>query len=155
MDIKIPRRTVSAKVFFHRYGEEACDFFLAESSERHQGPETLDEFLNLDPREFIPIRMRDSGNIVLISKKFIEAATVSADNAALDDQHGVPPTRETKLKVTMTDDRTYQGVLRIYSSAYESRVTDFMNAPGAFFQLHTEAGVAYINKFYLNRIEES
>ena len=155
MDIKIPRRTITARVFFHRYGEEACDFFLAESSDRHQGPETLDEFLNLDPREFIPIRMRDSGNIVLISKKFIEAVTVPRDSAALDDNHGVPPTRESKLKATMTDDRTYQGTLRIYSAAHQARVTDFMNAPGAFFQLHTEAGVAYINKFYLSRIEES
>jgi hypothetical protein len=154
MDIKIPRRTITARVFFHRYGEEACDFFLAESSERHQGPETLDEFLNLDPREFIPIRMRDSGSIVLISKKFIEAATVPADSPALESDHGVPPTREAKLKVTMTDDRTYLGTLRIFGPAYEARVTDFMNAPGAFFQLHTEAGVCYINKFYLSRLEE-
>jgi len=154
MDIKIPRQTITARVFFHRYGEEACDFFLAESSDRHQGPETLDEFLNLDPREFIPIRMRDSGNIVLISKKFIEAVTVPNDSPALDTNLGIPPTREARLKATMTDDRTYLGVLRIFSSAYEARVTDFMNAPGAFFQLHTDSGVAYINKFYLSRIEE-
>jgi len=154
MDIKIPRLQMSVKVFFHHYGLEACDFFLAENSERHTGPETMDEFLNYDPREFIPVRLQESGNIMLISKKFIETVLVSSDSAALDKFQGVPPTREAKVKVIMTDERSYTGTIRIFNPAYEARTTDFLNAPEPFFQLQLDAQVAYINKIYLSRLEE-
>ena len=154
MDIKIPRLQVSVKVFFHHYGLEACDFFLAENSERHTGPETMDEFLNFDPREFIPVRLQESGNIMLISKKFIETVLVPADSKALGDMHGVPPTRETPVKVTMTDERSYTGIIRIFNPAYEARVTDFLNGTEPFFQLQLPEQVAYINKLFLSRLEE-
>jgi hypothetical protein len=128
--------------------------FLEETSERHTGPETLGEFLNQDPREFIPVCLRESGNILLISKKFIEAVLVSADSPANDADHGVPPTREARVKATMTDDRVYEGIVRIYQPPYESRVADYLNAPQPFFSIHLPDQVVYINKLFLSRLED-
>ncbi len=154
MDIKVPRIKVPCKVFVHHSGEEDCEIFLAESSSYHPGPETFDEFLNLDPREFIPLRLSYSGRVILMSKKYIEALSVSADINFVDKNEGATPIREVNVEIQMEDGRVYKGIVKIYGGIYDSRVVDFVNQGGIFFQLHSKDKIHYINKNFLKKIEE-
>lgn len=154
MDIKVPRIKVPCKVFVHHSGEEDCEVFLAEASSFKPGVETFDEFLNIDKREFVPIRLSYSGRVILMSKKFIETLSVSPEIAFVDKNEGTPPTREVEVEVQMEDGRTYRGKIKIFGGLYESRVIDFINQGGNFFQLHGEKTIYYINKNFLKKIEE-
>lgn len=154
MDIKVPRIKVPCKIYIHHSGEEDCEFFLAEVSPYHPGSETFDEFLNLDQREFIPIRLLYSGRIILISRKYIETVIVDARLPFIDLNEGTPPTREVQVEVQMEDGRIYKGKLKIYGGVFESRVLDFINQGGNFFQLYGEDKIYYINKNFLRKIEE-
>lgn len=154
MDIKVPRIKVPCKVFVHLSGEEDCEIFLAETSSFKPGVETFDEFLNIDKREFIPLRLSYSGRVILMSKKFIETISVSSDLTFIDKNEGTPPTREVEVEVQMEDGRIYRGNVKIFGGLYDSRVIDFINQGGTFFQLHSKGNVYYINKNYLKKIEE-
>ncbi|MEJ5167417.1 MAG: hypothetical protein WHV67_10375 [Thermoanaerobaculia bacterium] len=154
MDIKVPRIKVPCKVFVHHSGEEDCEVFLAEASSFKPGVETFDEFLNIDKREFVPIKLAYSGRVILMSKKFIETISVSPEIIFVDKNEGTPPTREVEVEVQMEDGRIYKGKIKIFGGLYESRVIDFINQGGTFFQLHSEKLVHYINKNFLKKIEE-
>lgn len=155
MDIKVPRINVPCKIFVHHSGEEDCEIFLAETSSFRPGVETFDEFLNIDKREFIPIKLSYSKRVILMSKKFIETITVSPELIFIDKNEGTPPTREVEVQVQMEDGRLYKGKIQIYGSLFESRVIDFINHCGIFFQLYGKDNVYYINKNFLKKIEET
>lgn len=155
MDIRVPRINVPCKVFVHHSGEEDCEIFLAETSSFRPGVETLDEFLNIDKREFIPIKLSYSKRVILMSKKFIETITVSPKLIFIDKNEGTPPTREVEVQVQMEDGRFYNGKIKIYGSLFESRVIDFINQGGTFFQLQGTDNIYYINKNFIKKIEET
>jgi hypothetical protein len=154
MDIKVPRITVPCKIFVHHSGEEDCEVFLAETSSFRPGVETFDEFLNIDKREFVPIRLSYSKRVILMSKKFIETITVDANSSFIDRNEGTPPIREVNVEIQMEDGRIYKGIIKIFGDSYESRVIDFINKGGNFFQLLSDKVVLYINKNFLKKIEE-
>lgn len=154
MDIKVPRIKVACKVFVHHSGDEDCEVFLAETSSFRPGVETFDEFLNVDKREFVPLRLSYSGRVILMSKKFIETVAVNPGLAFIDKNEGTPPTREVDVEVQMEDGRIYKGTIKIFAGLYESRVVDFINQGGLFFQLHSKEFIYYINKSFLKKIEE-
>ncbi len=154
MDIKVPRITVPCKIFVHHSGEEDCEVFLAESSSIKPGVETFDEFLNIDKREFVPVKLTYSKRVILMSKKYIETITVNVNSSFIDRNEGTPPTREVEVNIQMEDGRFYKGIIKIFGDLYESRVIDFVNKGGTFFQLLSNDIVHYINKNFLKKIEE-
>lgn len=131
-----------------------CEVYLAQSSQKGGRPETLDEFLNLDEREFIPVKFLETGRHIMVSKKLIEFVAVDQSLSGAYGKPQAPPTAEYQVRIELISGMSLEGKVSIYLDAEHARVSDLLNLGEPFIPIATSEEVIYVHRSMIRRVEE-
>lgn len=150
-DIRIP--THAAQVSIRLAGGEtlAGTLFLSRTSSFHEGPETLDEFLN-SHRSFFALRGSD-GRSCLIGAASVLLVSAGEDAPVLSRLPGRAWSTIEIIRLILVDGSTVEGTLRANLPPDRSRLSDVLNGEDAFVPIESAAGVVYVNKTAIRKLE--
>jgi hypothetical protein len=112
--------------------------FLSITSALHDGPETLDEFLNA-PRRLLPAGEGDKNE--LVARDAIVTARVASDIAPRGEGDAAPAVD--LVRVELVSGQAIDGAVQHVQG---TRLSDFFNAAPDFFAVEDECGVVFVNK---------
>ncbi len=124
--------------------------FLAPNSPRHDGPETLDEFLNA-ARSFLPVR--SGGSFLLLGSDSILVAKASPEAPLLSRLPGHVIANVYVVRVYLENGACVEGALSSNLPAGSSRVSDAFNQAGRFVPIESSDAVYLVRKDRVTRIE--
>lgn len=127
--------------------EEEVTVYLANSSAKHGGPETLDEFLNSE-RRFFPIK-RKSGHSALIRRRGVVHVKVGSDAPVLARRESATMPAIDLVRVRLDNGSELDGVLLHVDRDGHERLSDTFNEPADFFAIEVANGVVYVNKHHV------
>lgn len=127
--------------------EEEVTVYLADSSPKHGGPESLDEFLNSE-RRFFPVK-RNSGHSALIRRHAVVHVRVSLDSPVQSRRESATVPAIDLVRVRMDNGSELDGVLLHVDRAGHERLSDTFNEPADFFAIEVANGVVYVNKHHV------
>jgi hypothetical protein len=115
------------------------------------GPETPLEMLNR-PDAFFVVNL-PTGEVVFVCKD--QVASVVYRNEFHPEPERETVARHIPLEVMMTGGSEFRGEAVTELPPDHSRALDFLNAPGAFFELHTNDGICCINRSWVRAVRPS
>ena len=127
--------------------EEEVTVYLADSSAKHGGPESLEEFLNSE-RRFFPIK-RKSGHSALIRRRAVVHVRVAADTFVQSRRESATMPAIDLVRVRMDNGSELDGVLLHVDRVGHERLSDTFNEPADFFAIEVANGVVYVNKHHV------
>ncbi len=127
--------------------EEEVTIYLANSSSKHSGVETLDEFLNSD-RRFFAIK-RKSGHSALIRRRAVIHVRVAADSPLVSRRESATMPAIDLVRVRFDNGTEIDGVLLHIDREGHERLSDTLNEPDDFFAVEVNDGVLYVNKHHV------
>ena len=126
------------------------DIHLQPRVGHHDGPETPLEMLNrTDP--FFPVTLTE-GQIAFAAKAQVAMVTCDPD-VALTDMERASAAKTIRLHVTMAGGNQVEGWASLELPPTRNRTLDYLNEPGPFFALRTEASTCYINRTYVRVVK--
>jgi hypothetical protein len=127
--------------------EEEVTLYLADSAAHHEGPETLDDFLNSN-RRFFPIK-RKSGHSALIRRNAVVQVKVASDSPVVSRRESATMPAIDLVRVRLDSGSELDGVLLHVERDGHQRLSDAFNEPADFFALEVQHGVVYVNKHHV------
>jgi len=124
--------------------------FLAPNSPRHDGPETLDEFLNA-ARSFLPVR--SGGSFLLLGSDAILVAKASPQAPLLSRLPGHVIANVYVVRVYLENGTCVAGALSSNLPPESSRVSDAFNQAGRFVPIECSDAVYLVRTDRVTRIE--
>jgi len=116
----------------------------------HDGPETPLEMLNR-AESFFPVTLQ-GGQIAFAAKA--QVAMVSCDpGVALSDAERASAAKTIRLDVTMAGGHRVEGWAALELPPTKNRTLDYLNEPGLFFVLRTEAATCYLNRMHVRVVK--
>ena len=149
--IRVPTVPVEAVILLADGARQEVCVFLANASPFHEGPETLDEFLN-SARPFLPARAAD-GRAHLIGTHGILTVSVDPKVPMLSRLPGRVVSTIDFVTLHLRDGSRLEGTLLANLPSDLARVSDAFNAEGAFIPIETGGRVSYVQKTYIAWIE--
>ncbi len=125
--------------------------YLSTLSETHAGPETVEEALN-HGRHFLPVRLRETDQTVLIRVGAIRTVTVG------DDADDVRSHEESLASVELVcleldGGETIEGTLRTVLPPERPRLSDYFNfSKVKFVPLAVDEGAVYVNRDFISMV---
>ena len=116
----------------------------------HVGPETPLEMLNR-PEPFFPVTLT-GGQIAFAAKAQVAVVTCEA-GVAMSDAERASAAKTIRLEVTMAGGNELKGWAALELPPTRNRTLDYLNEPGPFFLLRTEAATCYINRTYVRVVK--
>lgn len=146
MSFRIPMKEIPAEVALSGLDPDQYQLFLAPFSDRHEGAETLDEYLN-GHRGFFP--MLSDGVAKIVNRDQI-----------LWLRFEMRPQAETEPKIVqkltiveLADGSRLEGLLWIDRPAEQQRVSDLLNDSHEFFvRLDEGESTHYVNKRFIRSV---
>ena len=112
----------------------------------HDGPETPLEMLNR-PEPFFPVTL-SNGQIAFAAKAQVVMVTCDP-GVAVSDAERASAAKTIRLDVTMAGGHQFNGWAALELPPTKNRTLDYLNQPGPFFMLRTEAATCYINRTHV------
>lgn len=116
----------------------------------HDGPETPLEMLNR-PEPFFPVTL--SGGQIAFAAKSQVAVVTCQPGVAMSDSERASAAKTIRLDVTMAGGSAFNGWASLELPPTRNRTLDYLNEPGPFFLLRTEAATCYINRAYVRVVK--
>ncbi len=129
--------------------EVEVTLYLSTLSETHAGPETVEEALN-SGRHFLPVRLRETDQTILVRLGAIRTVTVG------DDDGDVLPREESLASVDLVrleldGGETIEGTLQTVLPPERPRLSDYFNfSKMKFVPLAVDEGVVYVNRDFIS-----
>lgn len=145
---RIPTRAVDVELSIAGGRTEEVTLYLSTLSKTHAGPETVEETLNRG-RDFLPVRIRETDQTVLVRRGAILTVTVG------NDEGDVAPPEETLASVDLVrleldGGETIEGTLATVSPSERPRLSDYFNfSKVKFVPLAVDEGVIYVNREFI------
>jgi len=146
---RTPTRAVDVELSITGSRVEEVTLYLSTLSETHAGPETVDEALNR-VRDFLPVRIRETDQTVLVFRGAIRTVTVG------DDEGDVLPHEESLASVDLVrleldGGETIEGTLATVLPPERPRLSDYFNFSKAkFVPLAVDEGVIFVNRDFIS-----
>lgn len=123
-----------------------CEIYLSPYSHRHDGHETIEEYLN-GSRSFFPTN--EGGVPKLINRDqilWVRAARSEAEQLA----YGLS---EAHLILELVDGMRVEGNIETYRPAGQARISDILNSPHEIFAcLRTDEDACFVNKRFIRQV---
>lgn len=144
MDYRVPKAELHVQLSLA--GSAPADYivFLSPFSDRHDGAEKVDEYLN-DTRLFLPVALGGVRQIVSKNQMVWLRIPVPEDRA----EERMAATQK-KARLEMNDGTRMEGHLRIDRPDYQSRISDVLNdIKEHFVRLDRDGAAYFLNKNYI------
>lgn len=144
MDYRVPKAELAVQLAVA--GAEPANYivYLSPFSDRHDGAESVDEYLN-DSRLFLPVS-RD-GVHQIVSKDQMIWVRIPTPEGRADERMAATQKRAV---LEMNDGTRLEGELRIDRPDYQSRISDVLNdAKERFVRLDRDGAAYFLNKSYI------
>lgn len=151
---KVPKKEMEVTLVLTENQKLQCSVFLAHMSSTMGGIETLDEFLNQDDRQFIPVHVKETDRNILVSKKLIVYLHAAEADETGEKPDGPRPTTTADVEVDISNGECFEGTVRIFKELRHSRVQDFLNDPRKYLPLYPDRGVIFINRDMIRCVRE-
>ncbi|HPR62732.1 MAG TPA: hypothetical protein PK014_00805 [Thermoanaerobaculia bacterium] len=151
---RVPKRSVDVRLVLAETQRLECSVFLAESSSKHDGQESLDEFLNEDERYFIPVHVLATDRNILVSKKLIVTLTAPMEDETRRGDYDMIPTASPEVRVDLFNGDSIDGQVHIFGEVQHSRVSDFLNDTRQFLPVFCESEIIFINRDFIRSVED-
>lgn len=143
-ELRVPTVPVQATFVLVGGRREAVTLYLAAGSPRHDGPESLEEFLNR-AGAFLPVRL-GTGESAMIARDAL-LCVVAARDAAPPSEAGVP--NVDMVRVQAREGPEIEGVMRHVDPDDHARLSDHLNLPDRFFAVESGDETYYVNKHHV------
>lgn len=144
---RIPKEEVAIEIAFGNHGPDEASVFLSPFAGLHPGPERpSDLLLNDDP--FLTIRSSD-GAIRFVHKRAIAWMAVAPeleDSGRCPSEATLAASRCHPIDIELDDGRLFSGKVSVWLPDASSRLKDFLNAAGPFFEVRNERAVCFVNR---------
>ena len=150
-DIRVPTLPLEVSIALADGRREDVTLFLSSTSPFHEGPETLDEFLE-EHRRFIAVRPRD-GKSFLLGIDGILYLSAPSSAPILSRLPGRVSSTINLVRVRLEEGDEIEGTLLANLPADLSRVSDAFNQPEAFIPIESGDRVVYVKKSRVTRVE--
>lgn len=144
MDYRVPKAELPVQLALA--GAKPADYtvFLSPFSDRHDGAEKVDEYLN-DTRLFLPVSLNGVRQIVSKDQMIWMRIPAPEDRA----EERMAATQKRAI-LEMNDGTRMEGQLRIDRPDYQSRISDVLNdTKERFVRLDREGAAYFLNKSYI------
>ena len=138
---QVPMLSIDAELQLAGGTSARVTLFLSTRSPRHDGPETLGEFLDA-PRRFLPVRT-ERGN-GLVARDAIVTVRVAKDVEA--GRPDAPPPAIDMVRIALENGAAIDGVLLHPAAGNRARLSDFFNTAPDFFAVEDEGGIVHVSK---------
>ena len=126
-------------------------FFLAAASPSHEGPETVDEYLN-SSRRFVPARYAD-GRSHLVGLEAVVSVVVPRDAPLLSRLPGWVVTNLDFVKLRLSNGAEVEGMSLASRPPESARLSDIFNEDEPFIAVEGENGVIFVRKSAVSEVE--
>jgi hypothetical protein len=144
---RVPKRSVRVQLRTAQLGFETVTVFLADSAERHAGPEAPLDLFN-SHSAFLPVEL-ESGGARLVALE--QVVTVTLPPTLPDEAESFHGT-VVKVALLMEDGNALEGSFAYERPDASQRLMDFLNQEVRFAQLHTAEGEVLVNKRYISHV---
>lgn len=115
-------------------------------SPHHEGPESVEEFLNRD-QPFFALTQPDGG-VLFVAKAQAAVVSCSPDGEAIDPARA-SVAKLLRLEVTLRDGTDIAGSTSVELPPTRARAIDFLNLPEPFFTLWDEVRTRHVNRAWI------
>jgi hypothetical protein len=143
-DIRIPTLPVEVAVRTSRGDSRRVTIFLSRTSSFHEGPETLDEFLNA-PRPFLPAQSAD-GLSYLVGREAVVCVSASSSAPVLSKMPGRVASSIHFVRLLLEDGTEVEGTMAANLPLAHSRVSDAFNQADTFVPIESADLVIYVRR---------
>jgi hypothetical protein len=150
-DIRVPTLSLEVSIALTDGRREEVTIFLSSASSFHDGPETLDEFLE-EGRRFIAVRPRE-GKSYLLGIEGILYVSAPSSAPILSRLPGRVSSSINFVRVKMEGGEEIEGTLLANLPAEASRVSDAFNQPESFIPVESGECVVYVRKSRVTRVD--
>ena len=150
-DIRVPTLPLEVSIALADGRREEATLFLSNTSSFHEGPETLDEFLE-EGRRFIAVRPRE-GKSYLLGIDGILYVSAPSSAPILSRLPGRVSSSINFVRVRMEGGEEIEGALLANLPAEASRVSDAFNQRESFIPVESGDRVVYVRKSRVTRVE--
>lgn len=150
-DIRVPTVAVEVSITLADGRCEEVTVFLSSTSSFHDGPETLDEFLE-SRRKFFAVKPRE-GRAYLMGIDGIVSLAASASAPILSRLPGRVSSSINFVRVRVEDGSEIEGTLLANLPPDLSRVSDVFNQPEGFIPIEAGERIVYVRKARVTRVE--
>jgi hypothetical protein len=143
-ELRVPTLPVQVTLVLVGGRRETVMLYLAAGSPTHDGPESLEEFLNR-AGAFLPVRL-SSGDSAMLARDAL-LSVVAARDAAPTSGAGIP--NVDIVRVQLREGPVIEGVVRHIDPDVSSRLSDHFNHTERFFAIEAGDEIHYVNKHHV------
>jgi len=143
-ELRVPTLPVQVTLVLVGGRRETVMLYLAAGSPTHDGPESLEEFLNR-AGAFLPVRL-SSGDSAMIARDALLEVVAARDTAPTSGA-GVP--NVDIVRVQLREGSEIEGVVRHVDPDAGSRLSDHFNHLHRFFTVEAGDEIHYVNKHHV------
>jgi hypothetical protein len=118
-------------------------------SPHHEGPESVEEFLNRD-QPFFALTQADGG-VLFVAKAQVAVVSCAFDGDAMDPARA-SVAKLLRLEVTLRDGTEIAGSTSVELPPMRARAIDFLNLPEPFFTLWDEVRTRHVNRAWIRTV---
>lgn len=142
-ELRVPTVPTEVTLILGGGRRETVMLYLASASRKHEGPESLLEFLNR-AGTFVPVKL-STGDSALVGRDTIRCVIAARDTT--HEELGIPSID--LVRVQMGDLPDIEGVLRHVDPHDRSRLSDHFNHADRFFAVESGETVHYVHKLHV------
>lgn len=143
-ELRVPTLPVQVTLILVNGRRETVMLYLAAGSPTHEGPESLEEFLNR-VGAFLPVRLSTGDSAMIARDALLEV--VGARDTAPTAAVGLPNVDIVRLQ--LREGPEIEGVVRHVDPDSRSRLSDHFNGPDRFFTVESGDEIHYVNKHHV------
>ena len=145
MEFRVPMVEVEVTVAMTEAEPATCVIYLAPYSHRHDGFETIEEYIN-GPRNFFPMKMDGISKLVNREQMLWLCAPRYPSEIAYAQA-------ETEVIIELVDGMRVEGKLELNRPIGQARISDLLNNPHEnFICLRNDDESYYVNKRYVRQV---
>ena len=147
MDYRVPMKQMAVQVALASGTSAEYAIFLAPYSDRREGPETIEDYLN-GVREFLP--MMHDGAPKIINRDQVLWVLLNEGVLPPPAEEGDSPAVQREVSLELTDGSRLDGYIEITRPEDSSRISDVLNDSHAtFIRLSADRAMYFVNKHYI------
>lgn len=139
----VPKDPIEVVLVYEGGRREAVTIFLDLTTRAHEGPETIEDFLNA-PRRFLPVR--HGADAALVSRVAIAMVRVPPEVQGVARREVEGVSAVDMVRVLVLGGGEVSGVLAHVNVDGRARPSDHLNGPDDFFAIEDDVGVVFVNK---------
>jgi hypothetical protein len=142
--LRVPTLPVQVALVLVGGRRETVMLYLSAGSPTHDGPETLQEFLNRSGA-FLPVRLASGDSAMIARDALLEV--VAARDSAPSTGTGIP--NVDIVRVQLREGPEIEGVVRHVDPGAASRLSDHFNHAERFFAVESGDEIHFVNKHHV------